>query len=390
MNVDMERVATESLLESRDLAVVKYAIRNLRKYNPDSISSALLKFIEYRPNGPSRSEQRIEALKILSETTTDQVRNTMLLMLQGERDPRVQATLITACFKRFGNSPFLMERLVPLLSSDDPRVVANTIEVMGWQGPEEVRVRLKDFLFSENPRQSMNAAVAFHRSGEEKIYNFISLKAFSQEEAWAKSAAFAMGEVRNSKSSTDLMKLLPNSVASVKSSILKGLSKVADNESLSPVISCLLVEKDRQIQASYVSAMKAINEDLAISKLIEVYETTGSSRIQATVVGALGHFDSPRSSDIMLKGLRSSDSRVVANSIESAAHTRSENLLPILMELTESRNRRIRANAAVALWKSGFAASSRIFREMLGNGDPESAGSAKWAIDCLGIQHLFA
>lgn len=391
MNIDRERTATEALLDSRDLAVITYAIRNMRKFNPDSVSFALLKFMDSRQGGVPTSAQRIEALKILAETTSDQVRNTLLLMLPGEPDPRVQATLVTACFKHFGNSSFLMDRLTPLLSSNDPRVVSNTIEIMGWQGPDEVHGRLKNFLFSENPRQSMNAAVAFHRSGEEKIYHFISLKTSSQDENWAKSAAYAMGEVRNGMSSTDLLKLLPNSTAGVKPAILNGLAKVADNESLSPAISCLLVEKDRAIQASYISAMKAINEDLAISKLVEVYENTGSSRIQATVIGVLGHFDSPRSSEIMLKGLRSTDPRVVANSIESIVTlSRNDNLLHTLKDLTNSRNRRIKANAAAALWKSGFTAASRTLREMFTSGDPESAGSAKWAIDSLGIQHLFA
>jgi len=388
MNLDAERIELENMLSSSDAAIVFFAVRNLRKFSPDKVAPALMAFL----NNPARvnlREHRIEAVKMLSEIHDPRLKLAMPSMITSESDPYVQATLISSCSHIFGKNDNLRDTLTRLLEHSDPRVVANAIEALGHFDSETVRSLLKKYLFSSVPRQSMNAAVAFYKAGEEKIYSFIKLKLTGENPTWQASAAYAIGQVNDSQSSGDLLKVLPSACSEVRGITLRSLAGIADPGLIMPIISCMLVEKETNLQDTYIQTLKTIDEDQAVAKLSEISANSGNPRIQATAMKLLGNFNSPGTLETVKKGLVSSDPRVTANSIEALMNQGSESSSMLLREYLSSSNSRIRGNAVMAMWKLGITGVIKHLREMMEFGDPNDRSSAAWVIDRLGIDYLF-
>jgi HEAT repeat protein len=389
MKLDAERLELENMLISSDASVVFFAVRNLRKFSPDKVTTALISFLR-NPERTHLRKHRIEAVKILAEAH-DSINIVRILdLLTSERDSHVLATLISSCSEFMSENSDFLPLLTPLLQHDDARVAANAIEAMGKFGPDIVRGNLKSYLFSSIPRQSMNAATAFYKAGEEKIYSFVRLKLTGEDPCWQASAAHAIGKINSSDSVTDLLKILPTSLPQVRETVLKGLAGTANQASIMPIISCMLIEKEINLQHAYIHTLKAIGEEQTVAKLSEISANSGNPRIQATAVKLLGHFDVPGTLDTVKRGLMSNDPRVMANSIEALMNQGNEASSIMLNDYLTSAHPRVRGNAVMAMWKLGITGVIKHLREMMDEGDSRNHQSAAWVIEKLGIDYLFS
>jgi HEAT repeat protein len=385
---DKELNNLKKYLTDTDRAISLYAVKALRKFPADTAAAILIDFVENN-FGEEVRPHKTESLKILKETGNSEIKQKLINLLSKEEDPYVLSSLINCCGSVFIPGEYISSKILPFLSHDDPRVVANAIEVIAKQDPDLVKYSLKSFLFSKIPRQAMNAAIAFYNAGEEKIFAYIAAKAECTEIFWHPSAIYALGKIKNPESGKKLLSMLPAADEITKICLLKAIELTADNNLISPLISCLLVEKNPEIQKHFINTLKNINEEITLSKLTEIWESTGNSRIQATVIKSLGYYEIHGSGEIFNRGLNSSDPRVKANTIEAIMNRKMETAAPVLMELVNSNESRIQCNALLALWKMGYTYVIKNLKEIINTSDSAKKSSIQWLVEQMNLSYMF-
>jgi len=107
------------------------------------------------------------------------------------------------------------------------------------------------------------------------------------------------------------------------------------------------------------------------------------SYIRATAALALAVFPSAAAEQAIIKALRDSDDRVIANAIEALELRGDPACVPIAKQFMRHRTARIRANVMKLLYRFGDPAYRDIFLGMCGHGDRRMRSSAIWLAEHL-------
>lgn len=389
LNSLQELETLKKYLKDQDLAISLYAVKALKKFSAAKTSGILIDFLENNSQNKNLRPHKLESLKILKDTKNPEHRQRLVNLLSKEDDPYILSALISCAGQVHDPGEYISSKILPFLTHEDSRVVSNAIEVISMQDSDLIKYSLKNFLFSKIPRQAMNAALGFYKSGEEQIFDFILSKAKSPEIYWHPSAIYAIGHINNEQSCSKLLGMIPNANEITKNCILKALKNCGNNNAITPLISCLLVEKEPEIQKSFISTLKSINEELTLAKLTEIWKSTGNPRIQATVIKSLGFYEDHSSAEIFTKGLNSSDPRVKANTIEAIMNRKLDSAVPMLMELVNSGETRIQCNAVLALWKMGYTYVIKNLKDMVSTADDSRSRSVQWLVEQMNLAYMF-
>ena len=146
---------------------------------------------------------------------------------QSERRPTIRDQRLPSQFQKTWE--FNETHVREWLKDPDPRVRANLIEILGkmYRGVEWVRQALLDHLADPNARVAANSAVALFQMGnEDEATDRLGSMASSQDGDTRNSAAWAMGQIADTRFQETLNKMRTDSDSRVRWNALKSLNRV--------------------------------------------------------------------------------------------------------------------------------------------------------------------
>ena len=202
------------------------ALQNLFNLKDNRVPSHILELLN---NTDYTSQRRFLMLKIVMDT--DAKLNTDLLenILVNEKDVIIKSGLVKVFAKNCNQSGVPL--LIRCLKDEDPRVRANTVEVIETQqiaGCEQEIIKLLND--SEN-RVKVNAAKYLVKIGYQQA--FLTLRAMLvSPEVWLRdSVIFALGEIADQPSLILLRAALKDPNQGIRLSVLKALARINNNMS---------------------------------------------------------------------------------------------------------------------------------------------------------------
>ena len=136
-----------------------------------------------------------------------------------------------------------------------------------------------------------------------------------------------------------------------------------------------------RIQAGIaLSRLAERNEPVALDAVFAALNQEKSPKVISALVMAIGRFCA---SDRILElepFLNSPDERIVANVVEAMGHVKNPRCNDLILAKVSSRNNRVKANAAMALFAAGHIEVIDLLKPMLLHSDPLMRSSAAFAI----------
>lgn len=139
------------------------------------------------------------AVRALAQFDSPEVRDALLKALRESDSARVKASILSALTREGGDVLFLPV-LVAALEEPDERVQANAVEALGLMKDRRQLQRLLPFLDSDSPRLWANAAIALGRAPafRAKVLESLVVRFQEPSTAWRSSTLYAVGELRES------------------------------------------------------------------------------------------------------------------------------------------------------------------------------------------------
>ncbi len=175
------------------------------------------------------SQRRFLMLKIIMDTEVDLDPATLESILLKERDVIVKSGLVKV-FARSSRAEGI-PTLVRCLQDEDPRVRANTVEVIEEQNIRGCEQQIIQLLEDPENRVKVNAAKYLVKNGYQQA--FMTLRAMLvSPEVWLRdSVIFALGEIGDQPSLTLLKAALKDPNQGIRLSVLKALARINNNTS---------------------------------------------------------------------------------------------------------------------------------------------------------------
>ncbi|HNY11129.1 MAG TPA: HEAT repeat domain-containing protein, partial [Candidatus Wallbacteria bacterium] len=143
----------------------------------------------------SESEKKIELIRnMLSNPTDQKVINELSAVLKNEKDEYVLAYAITACSKVQGTRN--ISTLKKFLSHENPRIRANTVEVLGELEGIDLLSLMKPLLKDANNRVRANAIVALKKYPNIDHVSLISEMIKSNDKLMVTSAIYSIIQIK--------------------------------------------------------------------------------------------------------------------------------------------------------------------------------------------------
>jgi HEAT repeat protein len=167
-------------------------------------------------------------------------------------------------------------------------------------------------------------------------------------------------------------------------SFLTEISRGGVTSSLVTPIKKIFTEGDFEVQKFLIDELVRSSSPELVALVLEQARHS-DHRVRATVVAAIGGavtFGEARGP--LLDSLKDSDVRVVANAVIALGRYANPAMVPIIEPFLTDPHGRVRANAAMALWRCGerdkLPALCRCLEEMLDGTRPEECASALFAL----------
>jgi class 3 adenylate cyclase len=225
--------------------------------------------------------------------------------------------------------------------------------------------------------------ILFNEAVEEKVRGLLDCERVAGGPADAP-AAFELVRVRALE---DLVSMLESEDAPLRRRALELLGQSRNPGAREPILAALNdPDDDTRVAAAGALARVADTEDRgALDALFGRLRAEGSARVASALIAAAGRLC--RSERILELGrfLESPDERIVANVVEALGQVRTPNATDLVLPLLASRNNRVKANAAMALFAAGRVEVLGTLKPMLMHSDPLMRASAAFAIGELSI-----
>lgn len=197
------------------------ALQALLKMKDPRISQQVLPYLAI-PN--FSSQRRFLILKIIMETKTDLEISHLDYILQNEKDVIVKSGLVKVFARCAGENGVATLRLC--LFDPDPRVRANTVEVIEEQGIRGCDSEIAKLLNDPENRVKVNTAKYLVKQGHGQAFNTLKTMLGSSEVWLRDSVIFALGEIGDQSSLTLLKAALKDPNQGIRLSVLKALAKI--------------------------------------------------------------------------------------------------------------------------------------------------------------------
>lgn len=148
------------------------------------------------------------------------------------------------------------------------------------------------------------------------------------------------------------------------------------------LIECLgdASESIRQAAVGALAKLGGSNDDGILGALFARLEVEPSEKVATSLIAALGRLCSDERILGLARFLEHPSERVVANTVESMGLSRIPACTDLILPKLASRNNRVKANAAMALFAAGHVAVIDTLKPMLMYSDPLMRSSAAFAI----------
>ncbi len=170
------------------------------------------------------SQRRFLMLKIIMETEMELDTSLLERILLGEKDVIVKSGLVKV-FARNSRERGLAT-IITCLQDPDPRVRANTVEVIEEQGIKGCEQNIVELLQDPENRVKVNAAKFLVKNGYQQAFLTLRSMLISSEVWLRDSVIFALGEIGDQASLTLLKAALKDPNQGIRLSVLKSLAKI--------------------------------------------------------------------------------------------------------------------------------------------------------------------
>lgn len=207
-----------------DVALV--ALQSLFYIKEPKVAIHILKLLE---NDTISSQRRFLMLKIIQETDVELDSVLIERVLNKEKDVIVKSGLVKVFARNSGASG--INTLKRCLADADPRVRANTIEVIEEQKLGGCDTIIVSLLNDSENRVKVNAAKYLIKNGYIKAFYTLQNMLTSQEVWLRDSVIFALGEIGDRNCLTLLKMAMKDQNQGIRLSILKALAHINSNNS---------------------------------------------------------------------------------------------------------------------------------------------------------------
>ena len=183
--------------------------------------------LDYLADNKYSSQRRFLMLKIVMDAESNLDSEKIEQILINEKDVIVKSGLVKVFARNSGEIG--VQTLIRCLEDDDPRVRANTVEVIEEQkilGCDEYIVKL---LNDDENRVKVNAAKYLVKNGYHEAFKTLREMLVSSEVWLRDSVIFALGEIGDQASLTLLKAALKDPNQGIRLSVLKSLAKINNN-----------------------------------------------------------------------------------------------------------------------------------------------------------------
>ena len=223
-----------------------------------------------------------------------------------------------------------------------------------------------------------------------------------------------MGRVGSKEAVNVLIKMLDDPEDQVKIEVIQSLGVIKDKTTIDPLISIWnkndwiiraniastlgeighkraldflresFKDKDPWVRFNIITAFDKIG-DISAADMIDLALGDLDRKVRAAAVTALEHLPVPKRADKIIPMLNDPDDRVQANAIEALDHLSIIDPIPaltidVMKPLLESKNNRVRANAARLAYRLDVDASRKSLNDMINSEDEWMRASACWAM----------
>ena len=329
-------------------------------------------------------------------------------LLAGTKHPRVQACVLTALGQTKADVP--LRTVKPFLTSVDGRIRAAALEAVLSRDLVGMGEVFSLLLNDPAPRVKALAAVGLWRLGNPVLMDLVrDAEQMDQRLAFL----YALGHTgRDAQTKQMLVSALKSPHAAERRVGCLGLARVAEVEDIEPLVETALEMPGRESREELVRACAEIDRGRTLSTrhaLLIQRESSRQPRLIATLLAMVpaalgerpasqaspgGRGDDPASApargadcdlDYLARFLDSPDGRVRANAVDALSiYAQLPAIQKALVRCYQSEVPRVRANAALPLWRSGYSIVLKGLKEMLSAGQVCVRASAAWALGRVG------
>lgn len=369
----------EGIAEDDALGLVLDATPALVHANVLALASALVRT-------DSRPRVRAAWALALGEKAGDAGRRVLVDSLRSDPSPRVKAACLGALGRSQEELPFPLIR--PFLEHPDARVRANAVEALVERHAEGVDPVLQVLVNDPAPRVAAMAALALWRRG-----GLALLEALHREERedvrlaflWAASRA---GQDERLRAAVE--GLLETGRTRERAMAGFSLAAVSRPDERPRILERALRHPETPVREAMIEGLhKAAPEatvgclQTALGGAVRIQE--GTERVVANALAAFRQLRLVPDLGVLRPHLESEDPRVLANALELVEERPDlPGIEPFLWRAFGSKVARVRANAAVALWRRGFPEPMATLRREVREADSRAAPSAAHGLGRMG------
>jgi len=378
---------------------------------------------------------RLKACEVLGNFGDKEVFSLLLNFYAGEKNEYVLATLAKVLGKlgaKFAPDASI-NILKELLKHPDKRVVANTIEGIGYIHKGEIFETLVPFLKDKNTRVRANAAKVLYNLKKAKVLKLLN-EMLKEGDAWEKeSAIYVLEQIGTSEAVELLSQVLKQEDKALSKSATLSISKIEKKElqKTEPILEQLLTseeipkflieeqiqllnssepkerlkaaqilgylaqpeivpvllnhlskEEDNFVVASLVKTIGQLGDESVLPAL-KPYLSHNDARVRANTVEALEFIDSPQITEMLKPLLYDKDNRVKANAIKILFHYKPEIAIQKIKEMAKSPEPWVRISAVYSLSAIANESAYKILKILSNDHDIDVALAATEAKEKL-------
>ncbi|MGZ3709807.1 MAG: HEAT repeat domain-containing protein, partial [Bdellovibrionota bacterium] len=236
-------------------------------------------------------------------------------------------------------------------------------------------------------KQGKHTKIVFSHHVEEKVRGLLTYEEMSAEKIRGKEEEVRVFELIGIRDLETLVMNFKSRDTALRRRSVELLGHSRNSRALPYVLAALKSDDEgTRLQAVLAAAKLAGRDDPdAMDALLERLDKEASAKVQSTIIMALGRICTNERILDIASFLDSADERIVANTIEALGQVRSPRCSDLILPKLASRNNRVKANAAMALFAAGHIEVIDTLKPMLMHSDPLMRSSAAFAIGELTV-----
>ncbi|MFO1518060.1 MAG: HEAT repeat domain-containing protein [bacterium] len=204
-------------------------------------------------------------------------------------------------------------------------------------------------------------------------------------------AVHALGERDKASAVSSLLKLLAESKnIQVKKNIVLSLGQMRSREAFQEILGLFSI-RNEALQLAVVESLGRFKNYESIAALFQLLKSRGnvSFRVRMKAMRLLTGLVGKKMIPFLMESLQAPDLRIQANAIEMIGLLKDPRAFSVLVPFLTHEHHRIRANAAIALYRfrKSRSEAKKVIRELYASAEPLNRISALYAIGLLKLEN---